>query len=96
MPDSPINYPKPEKYLCFKEVRQDGDISYFETPHHDSMVYETPINFIFDSVEEATQFAINFVNQEVWGFTAEEASEWVIVEHTETMVASLIHIKPGF
>lgn len=47
------------------------------TPHTDLMVYETPINFVFDSPEEAEAWLEEAV-KEISFITKEEAEEFVL------------------
>lgn len=58
------------------------DKEFLVVPHADTMKYEFPIDFMFDSPEEAETFLVD------WGLTDEaREDEWVLVHITQTEVA---------
>jgi hypothetical protein len=85
----------PTKYCCFREVvKDDAGVAHYVTPHDDPMEYEYPINFIFPDWQEATDWLADEENLDAWGLDPEECREWVVVEVSETVVATVVHLFP--
>jgi hypothetical protein len=82
------------QYCCFREVVTDDLGTHYLTPRDDPMEYEFPINFIFDTHQQATDWLADPENLDAWGIDPEECREWVIVEVVETVVATVVHLFP--
>lgn len=75
-------------YFMWKEMVEDidGDGAWHAlTPWDDPMVYEYPINFVFDTVEEAQKWLVE-ESEESWNVERSESDDWVLVKFTETIM----------
>ena len=72
-------------YFMWKEMVEDMDTGEWHalTPWDDPMVYEYPINFVFDTVEEAQKWLVE-ESEESWNVERSESDDWVLVKFTET------------
>jgi len=73
-------------YFMWKEMVEDMDTGEWDamTPWDDPMVYEFPVNFVFDTIEEAQKWLEE--ESEEWGVERPESDDWVLVKFTETIM----------
>jgi len=83
-------------YFTFKEVELDEDNGqeYLITPHSNPYQYETPIDFVWNTKEEARAWVAN--DAEDWGLEEEEVSAWVLVKVTEEVISQVCYTNPIF
>lgn len=69
---------KKEVYYTWKEFKipEGENKPRFLTPWADPMLFETPFDYLFDTVKEAKQSLVDFI------VDPEESKEWVLVKIT--------------
>ena len=75
-----------KSYYMWKEMVQDEETGEWNAiiPWNDPMEYEYPINFTFDTMDEAFQWLTD--DSEEWGVPRSESDDWVLVSCTEIIM----------